>query len=386
LTETIPTSGAVASVGGAATGPGAAAADELLRVVDLKTWIYLRQGIVKAVDGVSFSIRRGESVGLVGESGSGKTITCLSVMRLMPVPSAHIVGGEVWFGGRDLLAQPESEMRTVRGRQMAMIMQDPLAALNPILSIGEQVGEPLRYHTKLGPKERLKRVIETLGALRIPHPEERLGEYPHQFSGGMRQRIVAAMGISTSPSLIIADEPTTALDVTIQGQFLALMRELRAKERLSVLWVTHDLGVVAQVCDRVNVMYAGRIVESGDVRRIFASPAHPYTRSLMASVPVLGNKQKRLYQIEGQPPNLLNLPPGCPFYDRCPLRMDICRDEYPAATPIGDGFVHCWAVSPPSTSGTAAGTTIPSGAPAAAAPAAVAATIPGSTTGSGPAQ
>jgi oligopeptide/dipeptide ABC transporter ATP-binding protein len=364
----------------------ASATDELLRVVDLKTWIYLRQGIVKAVDGVSFSIRRGESVGLVGESGSGKTMTCLSVMRLMPVPSAHIVGGEVWFGGKDLLAQPESEMRTVRGRQMAMIMQDPLAALNPILNIGEQVGEPLRYHTKLGPKERLKQVIATLGALRIPHPEERLGEYPHQFSGGMRQRIVAAMGISTSPSLIIADEPTTALDVTIQGQFLALMRELREKERLSVLWVTHDLGVVAQVCDRVNVMYAGRIVENGDVRRIFASPAHPYTRSLMASVPVLGNKQKRLYQIEGQPPNLLNLPPGCPFYDRCPLRMDICRDEYPAATPIGDGFVHCWAVSPPSTSGTAANTTIPIGAPAAAAPAAVAATIPASPAAQGPAQ
>jgi oligopeptide/dipeptide ABC transporter ATP-binding protein len=374
LTETTPTPGSAA-------GP-----EELLRVVDLKTWIYLRQGIVKAVDGVSFSVRRGESVGLVGESGSGKTMTCLSVMRLMPVPSAHIVGGEVWFGGRDLLAQPESEMRTVRGRQMAMIMQDPLAALNPILNIGEQVGEPLRYHTKLGPKERLKRVIETLSALRIPHPQERLGEYPHQFSGGMRQRIVAAMGISTSPSLIIADEPTTALDVTIQGQFLALMRELREKERLSVLWVTHDLGVVAQVCDRVNVMYAGRIVENGDVRRIFASPAHPYTRSLMASVPVLGNKQKRLYQIEGQPPNLLNLPPGCPFYDRCPLRMDICRDEYPAATPIGDGFVHCWAVSPPSTSGRAADTTIPIGAPAAAAPAAVAATIPASPAAQGPAQ
>jgi oligopeptide/dipeptide ABC transporter ATP-binding protein len=321
-------------------------ADDVLRVVDLQTHIYLRQGVVKAVDGVSFTVRRGESVGLVGESGSGKTLTCLSIMKLMPVPSAHIVGGEIWFGDTNLIDAPESEMRHYRGRQIAMIMQDPLAALNPIMSIGEQVGEPIRYHLKLTPKERLKRVIETLRSLRIPNPAERLAEYPHQFSGGMRQRIVAAMGVATAPSLIIADEPTTALDVTIQGQFLALMRELREKTQMSVLWVTHDLGVVAQVCDRVNVMYAGRIVEGGDVRRIFASPQHPYTRALMASVPVLGSKQDRLYQIEGQPPNLLNLPPGCPFYDRCPLRMEICRQEYPAATPIGeDGFVHCWAVS-----------------------------------------
>jgi oligopeptide/dipeptide ABC transporter ATP-binding protein len=237
-------------------------------------------------------------------------------------------------------------MRRYRGGQIAMIMQDPLAALNPIMTIGEQVAEPMLYHLKLSPKERLQRVIDTLRSLRIPNPAERLADYPHQFSGGMRQRIVAAMGVGTAPSLIIADEPTTALDVTIQGQFLALMRELRQKTQMSVLWVTHDLGVVAQVCDRVNVMYAGRIVEGGDVRRMFASPQHPYTRALMASVPVLGSKQDRLYQIEGQPPNLLNLPPGCPFYDRCPLRMDICREEYPAATPIGeDGFVHCWAVS-----------------------------------------
>jgi oligopeptide/dipeptide ABC transporter ATP-binding protein len=325
------------------------AADELLRVVDLRTSIFLRQGVVKAVDGVSFTIRRGESVGLVGESGSGKTLTCLSVMRLMPVPSAHILGGEVWFDGINLLELPESEMRNIRGREMAMIMQDPLAALNPILNIGEQVEEPLRYHLRLTPKERMQRVIATLRALRIPHPQERLAEYPHQFSGGMRQRIVAAMGIGPSPSLIIADEPTTALDVTIQGQFLALMRELRDREGLSVLWVTHDLGVVAQTCDRVNVMYAGRIVESGDVRRIFSAPAHPYTKALMASVPVLGKRQTRLFQIEGQPPNLLDLPPGCPFYDRCPVRMEVCRDQFPAATPIADGFVHCWAVSPPAT-------------------------------------
>jgi oligopeptide/dipeptide ABC transporter ATP-binding protein len=321
-------------------------ADDVLRVVDLQTHIYLRQGVVKAVDGVTFTVRRGESVGLVGESGSGKTLTCLSIMRLMPVPSAHIIAGEIWFGDTNLMEQPESEMRRYRGGQIAMIMQDPLAALNPIMTIGEQVAEPMLYHLKLSPKERLQRVIDTLRSLRIPNPAERLADYPHQFSGGMRQRIVAAMGVGTAPSLIIADEPTTALDVTIQGQFLALMRELREKTQMSVLWVTHDLGVVAQVCDRVNVMYAGRIVEGGDVRRMFASPQHPYTRALMASVPVLGSKQDRLYQIEGQPPNLLNLPPGCPFYDRCPLRMDICREEYPAATPIGDdGFVHCWAVS-----------------------------------------
>jgi oligopeptide/dipeptide ABC transporter ATP-binding protein len=319
--------------------------DEILRVEELRTSIFLRDGVVKAVDGVSFTVRRGESVGLVGESGSGKTMTCMSIMRLMPVPSARIVGGSIWFEGKNLMLESESNMRRIRGRQMAMIMQDPLAALNPVLSIGDQIEEPLRYHSDKSKKARHERVIEVLRAVRIPHPDQRLTNYPHQFSGGMRQRIVAAMGLGTSPGLIIADEPTTALDVTIQAQFLTLFRDLQAQTGMSLLWVTHDLGVVAQICQRVNVMYAGRIVESGAVRRILKNPLHPYTAALMESVPAIGVKRKRLYQIPGHPPDLLNLPPGCPFYDRCPVRMDICRAEYPPATPVGDGFVHCWAAA-----------------------------------------
>jgi oligopeptide/dipeptide ABC transporter ATP-binding protein len=326
----------------AAAGP-AAASDDLLRVANLKTHIFLRDGVVKAVDGVSFTIRRGESVGLVGESGSGKSMTCMSIMRLMPVPSARIVGGEIWFEGKDLMTEPESSMRRIRGRRMAMIMQDPLSALNPVLTVGDQIEEPLVHHAMGVKASRRQRVLEVLRSVRIPQPERRLGNYPHQFSGGMRQRLVAAMGLGTSPALILADEPTTALDVTIQAQFLTLFRELQAETGMSLLWVTHDLGVVAQVCQRVNVMYAGRIVESGDVRRILRNPLHPYTAALMESVPAIGVKRKRLYQIPGHPPDLLNLPPGCPFYDRCPLRMDICRAEYPPATTVGDGFVHCWA-------------------------------------------
>jgi oligopeptide/dipeptide ABC transporter ATP-binding protein len=313
-------------------------------VENLRTHIFVRGGVVKAVDGVSFDVRRGETVGLVGESGSGKTMTCLSVMRLMPVRSARIVGGSVWLDGEDLMGVSEARMRDYRGRRVAMIMQDPLAALDPVMAVGEQVEEPLRYHTEQTSQTRRARVLDVLKAVRIPRPAERLRDYPHQFSGGMRQRIVAAMGLSTSPGLVIADEPTTALDVTIQAQFLTLIREIQRENSLSVLWVTHDLGVVAQTCDRVNVMYAGRIVESGDVRRILRRPLHPYTEGLLESVPTMGMKRKRLHQIGGHPPNLLNLPPGCPFYDRCPIRMDVCKSEYPPATPDGEGgFVHCWA-------------------------------------------
>jgi len=326
------------------TETASAAGEPILRVEDLRTQITLRTGVVKAVDGVSFTIRRGETVGLVGESGSGKTMTLLSILGLMPVAAARIVGGRIWFDGRDLLQEPESALREVRGARIAMIMQDALTALNPVLTIGDQVTEPLRYHPGRHSGTVRERAIEVLESVRIPGPERRLAEYPHQFSGGMRQRVLAAMALGPSPDLILADEPTTALDVTIQAQFLTLVRRLQRQSNTSALWVTHDLGVVAQTCDRVNVMYAGRIVESGDVRRILHRPRHPYTVALMESVPKLGQRRDRLYQIQGQPPDLLRLPPGCAFYDRCPLRMDVCRDVFPPATPIGDGFVHCWAV------------------------------------------
>ena len=323
-----------------------AAGDEVLRVEGLRTHISVSRGVVKAVDGVSFTIRRGETVGLVGESGSGKTMTLLSIMGLLPVAAAKTVAGSVWFDGKDLLRQPESVMERYRGARIALIMQDALTALNPVLTVGDQMGEPLRYHAGRHSGSIGDRVVEVLESVRIPNPRRRLGDYPHQFSGGMRQRVLAAMALGPSPDLILADEPTTALDVTIQAQFLTLIRRLQRDTQTSALWVTHDLGVVAQTCDRVNVMYAGRIVESGDVRRILNKPQHPYTVALMESVPRLGQKRDRLYQIAGQPPDLLNLPPGCPFYDRCPLRMDICRAEYPPATPVApDGYVHCWAAS-----------------------------------------
>lgn len=322
----------------------ASSPDDLLRVVGLKTTISLKQGTIKAVDGVSFTVRRGESVGLVGESGSGKTMTCMSIVGLLPVSAAQIVAGEIWFEGTNLLRLNRSEMSDIRGRKIAVIMQDPLAALNPVLKVGDQVAEPIKHHLRVSAKSARSMAITMLNAVRIPEPGKRVNNYPHQFSGGMRQRIVAAMGLGTSPALLIADEPTTSLDVTSQAEFLTLIRNLQTEKGLAMLWVTHDLGVVAQTCNRVNVMYAGRIVESGDVRRVFSAPQHPYTTALLESVPRIGSKQKRLYQISGQPPDLLNLPPGCPFFKRCPIRMEVCRDNYPPTTPVGDeGFVECWA-------------------------------------------
>ena len=315
----------------------------LLQVEGLKTYFFQRSGVLKAVDGVSFTVKKGEVVGLVGESGSGKSITCLSLMRLVPRPAARIVEGEVWFGDQNLLELTENEMREYRGRRMAMIMQDPQTSLNPVFTIGDQVAEPVKLHLKERGRQALDRVLETLYSVRIPSPETRLKQYPHQFSGGMRQRVVAAMGLSTNPELLIADEPTTSLDVTIQAQFLGLIRELQREHQTSVIWVTHDLGIVAQMCDRVNVMYAGRIVESSEVHRIYKAPQHPYTRALLDSVPVMGNPRPKLYQIDGQPPDLRSIPSGCPFWPRCPSAMDICKEQYPPQTPLGgDDFVHCW--------------------------------------------
>lgn len=315
----------------------------LLDVKDLKTHFFQRQGVLKAVDGVSFTVREGEAVGLVGESGSGKTMTCLSLMRLVPRPGARIVGGEVWFRDQNLLELTEAEMREYRGHRMAMIMQDPQTSLNPVLTIGNQVMEPVKLHLKERGAQALERVLEALRAVRIPSPEDRLRQYPHQFSGGMRQRVVAAMGLVTNPELLIADEPTTSLDVTIQAQFLGLIRDLQREHQTSVIWVTHDLGIVAQMCDRVNVMYAGRIVESGEVRKIYKEPQHPYTKALLDSVPIMGKPRPRLYQIDGQPPDLRSIPTGCPFWPRCPSVMDICKEQYPPKTPTGgDDFVHCW--------------------------------------------
>jgi oligopeptide/dipeptide ABC transporter ATP-binding protein len=325
--------------------PPAPPDDVLLEVKGLKVHIDLPGGrVAKAVDGVDFKIRRGESVGLVGESGSGKTMTCLSVMRLYAVPTAHVVAGEIWFDGEDLLKKPIAEMEHYRGNRISMIPQDPLTSLNPVLSVGNQVAEAMTTHYPASREAARNRTLEALEAVRIPGAAHRLGQYPHQFSGGTRQRIVAAMGMINKPQLMIADEPTTALDVIMQAQFLKLLRDIQAESGMSMLWVTHDLGVVAQTCDHVNVMYAGRIVESGDVRRIFKQPSHPYTIALMESVPTTHAKRERLYQIKGQPANVFNLPPGCPFYERCPIHMDKCRTAYPDKTPVGkDGFVHCWA-------------------------------------------
>ncbi len=318
--------------------------EQILQVNDLYTYFYTKRGVVKAVDGVSFSISSGEAVGIVGESGCGKSITCLSILRLVPKPAGKILGGEILFQGEDLLKKTESGMRRIRGSKMTIILQDPLTSLNPVFTIGNQVAESFKYHSDArGRKNIMKRVTQVLGRVGIPSPELRLKDFPHQFSGGMRQRVVAGMSIACNPRLLIADEPTTALDVTIQAQFLNLIKTLQKEANLSVIFITHDLGIVAEICDRVLVMYAGRIIEAGDVFRIYENPAHPYTEGLMKAVPLLGSKVDTLFSVEGQPPDLANLPPGCSFSPRCARAMDICVNEYPPETSLENGgFVKCW--------------------------------------------
>ena len=319
-------------------------AEPVIDVRDLQTYLFTRRGVVKAVDGISFTIGQGEIVGLVGESGSGKTMTSLSLLRLVPQPAGKIVGGHVLFEGEDLLSLSDERMRAIRGKKIAMILQDPLTALNPVYNIGNQVGEPFVFHptedNHLSIQEKVVNVLRRVG---IPAAESRTRDFPHQFSGGMRQRVCAAIGIASRPRLLIADEPTTALDVTIQAQFLRLLRQLQEEFDLSIFYITHDLGVVARLCTRVIVMYAGKIVETGEVKRLYKRPAHPYTQGLMNSVPRLGVKRDRLFQIPGQPPNFLDLPSGCPFWPRCPKAQDVCRvEEPPFITDSPGEAARCW--------------------------------------------
>jgi oligopeptide/dipeptide ABC transporter ATP-binding protein len=316
-------------------------------VRDLRTHLVTRWGTIKAVDGVSFTVAEGETLGLVGESGSGKSMTCLSILRLTPRPAARILGGRVLLDGDDLLAKSEREMQRIRGRRVAMILQDPMSSLNPVFSIGMQVREPLASYHGISGRALASRAVELLAAVGISSPAERLRAFPHQLSGGMRQRVVGAMAISSPPRLLIADEPTTSLDLTIQAQYLRLLKDLQARHRLAMIFVTHNLGIVARMCDRVAVMYAGRIVEAGPVEAIFAAPRHPYTRALLASVPRLGAETEWLTAIEGQPPDLAALPPGCAFAPRCAHAMERCRAEEPPQLELGAGRTsRCWLDGP----------------------------------------
>ncbi len=319
------------------------AATPILEVDDLHTHFFLKRGVVKAVDGVSFSLARGEVLGLVGESGCGKSLTALSILRLQPAAAARIVGGRVMLDGEDLLTMTDREMRLVRGRRIAMILQDPQTSLNPVFTIGNQLEEALARRGAGDTRSLRDRAVDALRRVGVAAPEQRTAQYPHQLSGGMKQRVVGAIAISCVPEIMIADEPTTALDVTIQLQYLDLLKELQSSLDMGILFITHDFGVVARMCDRVAVMYAGRIVETGPVGEIFDNPAHPYTRALIASVPKIRRQTGRLHTIEGQPPTLSDVPAGCRFADRCPLVETRCLKHYPAAVAVGpDHVAHCW--------------------------------------------
>jgi oligopeptide/dipeptide ABC transporter ATP-binding protein len=317
---------------------------KLLEVDGLSTHYVSARGtrVTRAVDNVSFSLDAGETLGVVGESGSGKTTLALSLLRLLP-PAARIVGGAVRFEGEDLVPKPEAEVRQIRGKRMAMILQDPMASLNPLFTVGDQVAEPIRVHEHASRRNAWDRARDLLAAVKIAAPGQRVREYPHQLSGGMRQRIVGAIAISCEPRLLIADEPTTSLDVTIQAQYLSLLRELQKAHGLALIFITHNLGIVAKMCDVVAVMYAGRLVESGPVRQIFNNPAHPYTQALIESIPRLGDSAVRLTAIDGQPPDPAALPPGCAFHPRCPKAMEQCRSEAPPIFKLGaEHSTACW--------------------------------------------
>ena len=321
-------------------------AKTVLEVEGLRTSFFTRKGEVKAVDGISFYVREGETLGLVGESGCGKTVTGLSLLRLLPEPAGRILDGKILLDGIDLLALSKKEMRAVRGKVISMILQDPMTSLNPVYTVGEQIAEPVRQQQGLRGEKAREAVIAALRLLHIPSPEVRLRDYPFQLSGGMRQRVVGAIAMSCNPRLLIADEPTTALDATIQAQYLALFKEVQRKTNVAIIFITHDFGVVARMCHRVAVMYAGKIVETAPTEVIFRQPWHPYTAALINSVPRLDRKVERLYSIKGQPPSLINLPPGCRFCPRCPKEREICREREPEARQVGsEHFVFCWQVS-----------------------------------------
>jgi peptide/nickel transport system ATP-binding protein len=325
----------------------AKADDLILDVKNLKTVFFTNSGLFKAVDDVSFNVRRGETLAIVGESGCGKSVSALSIMRLVPNPPGKIVGGSVMLEGKELLALSEEEMRGIRGNRMSMIFQEPMTSLNPVMRIGDQITEAVRLHQNKTAKEAWARAVEMLRLVRIPEPERRAREYPHQLSGGMRQRAMIAMALACRPALLIADEPTTALDVTIQAQILALILELQKELGTGLILITHDLGVVAQTAQRVIVMYAGKKVEEASVDDLFADPRHPYTRGLMASMPAvisLGAKTDvRLTEIPGMVPSLTNLPEGCAFAPRCPLAIERCRQEYPPLQDFGGHHrAACW--------------------------------------------
>ena len=343
---TTTTDSAVPETSGAAQakkGPG----DLILQVKDLRTYFYTRAGVVTAVDGIDFDLHQGETLGIVGESGCGKSMTARSLLRLVPKPAGRIVSGQIILEGEDLVTKSEEEMRLVRGKRISMILQDPQTSLNPLYTIGNQLREALGQTHRESSKNMIQRAISALRSVNVAAPERRMYDYPHQMSGGMKQRVVGAIAISCEPSVIIADEPTTALDVTIQLQYLRLLKEIQAETGLAIIFITHDFGVVARMCDRVAVMYAGRIVEQGPVRDIFNNPSHPYTEALIASVPKLEERVEWLYSIDGQPPLLRNLPPGCRFTPRCPHAQDRCAAEYPLSYRVGvDHTADCWRLDP----------------------------------------
>ncbi|MBP0724243.1 ABC transporter ATP-binding protein [Bacillus sp. RG28] len=318
----------------------------IVSVENLKTYFYTEDGVVPAIDGVSFEVKKGETLAIVGESGSGKSVTSLSIMQLIPSPPGKIVDGDIKFHNESLLEKTDKEMRAIRGNQISMIFQEPMTSLNPVFKVGDQIAESLMLHQKLSKKEAYEEAVRLLKLVGIPEAERRVNQYPHELSGGMRQRVMIAIALACNPEMLIADEPTTALDVTIQNQILALLKKLKEQSNMSIMLITHDLGVVAEMADRVVVMYSGQVVEQGDVFTIFENPKHPYTEGLLRSMPSAEKRTGKLYAIEGVVPNPLNLPKGCRFAPRCEYATDLCHNEMPEILSFqNEEEVRCWKYS-----------------------------------------